>query len=118
MSNHGFNPNYNYFEKNNKLMIRIEVPGNIEFIKTEIKYSDKFTIIEIKGKKKKDKEPADLGDNIFNSREYGEFIINIPIIKNIINKKGNITNKNGIIMIEYDLGKENKVFEFNGEDEI
>ena len=118
LSNHGFNPNYNYFEKNNKLMIRIEVPGNIEYIKTEIKYSDKFTIIEIKGKKKKDKEPADLGDNIFNSREYGEFIINIPIIKNIINKKGNITNKNGIIMIEYDLGKENKVFEFNGEDEI
>jgi HSP20 family molecular chaperone IbpA len=118
LSNHGFIPNYNYFEKNNKLMIRIEAPGNIEYIKTEIKYSDKFTIIEIKGKKKKDKEPADLGDNIFNSREYGEFIINIPIIKNIINKKGNITNKNGIIMIEYDLGKENKVFEFNGEDEI
>ena len=120
LRNNGFNPNYNYYEKDNKLIIRIEAPGNIEYIKSYIKYSDRFTIIEIKGKKNIDKEPEDLEDNIVNNREFGEFIINIPIIRTIRNKKCKIITKVGIIIVEYDLEEiknYNKIIDFNGNDD-
>ena len=118
LRNNGFNPNYNYYEKDNKLIIRVEVPGNVDYLSSDIRYSENFTIIQIKGKKKKDKEPEDFEDNIFNIREFGEFIINIPIIKTIRNRKCNIYDKKGVFIIEYELEDKNnyKIFEFNGDD--
>ena len=112
LRNNGFNPNYNYYEKDNKLIIKIEAPGNIEVI-SDVKYHDIYTVIEIKGKKNKDKEPEDFEDNIFNSREYGEFIIHIYLMKNIENKEPNIKVMSGIIIIEYNFFEyKNKIYEY------
>ena len=116
--NNGFNPTYNYYKKGNKIIIRIEAPGNIE-IKCDVKYSNDFTIIEINGKKSKDKEPQNFEDNIYNIREFGNFTINIPLLFNLANKTPNIVAKYGIIIIEYELQEEKpKVYVFNTDEEI
>ena len=63
-----------------------------------------YTVIKLSGKKKFDKEPKNNSDNIHTSREFGEFILDIPLktedyhIKNI---KPTIQEKKGVIMIEY-----------------
>ena len=123
LRNNGFNPTYNYFEINNKLHIRIEAPGNIDNkISYDIFYSGNLTIIEIKGKKMKDIIPEDINDNVINTREYGEFSIQIPLIKNLSHKEPNITIKKGLILIEYELENyDNKIsceFKSNDDDEI
>ena len=123
LRNNGFNPTYNYFEINNKLKIKIEAPGNIDNkISYNIFYSGNLTIIEIKGKKKKDIIPEDINDNVINTREYGEFSIQIPLIKNLSHKEPNIAIKKGLILIEYELENyNNKIsceFKTNEDDEI
>ena len=116
--NNGFNPSYNYYKKDNKIIIRIEAPGNIS-IKSDIKYEDKFTIIEIIGKKEKDIEPKNDEDNIFNGREFGNFSIHIPLLSNIANKSPNIIAKNGVLIVEYELQEEKpKVYKFELDEEI
>ena len=62
-----FNPYYNYYIKNNYLIIRIEAPGNVD-IEYNISYDAEYTIIELDGYKRLDKKPKNLTDNIFNSR--------------------------------------------------
>ena len=54
----GFEPTYNYYkkEKDNQIIIRVEVPGNFELL-PEIEYSGQYTKIKLTGEKKKDKEP-------------------------------------------------------------
>ena len=122
LRNNGFNPTYNFFEENNKLFIRIESPGNIDNkITYDVFYSGNMTIIEIKGKKLKDKKPGDYNDNVIDTREYGAFSIQIPLIKNIGNKKPNIEIKKGLILLEYELENYNNEipYEFNSnEDEV
>ena len=116
--NNGFNPNYNYYKKGNKLIIKAEIPGNYS-LKCEKKYSGNFTIIELKGNKCKDKEPEKIEDNIHNTREYGDFIIDIPLILNLYDKDPIIEKKNGIIKIEYEIREETKIFyEFKIDEEI
>jgi len=116
--NNGFNPNYNYYKKGNKLIIKAEIPGNYS-LKCEKKYSGNFTIIELKGNKYKDKEPEKIEDNIHNTREYGDFIIDIPLILNLYDKDPIIEKKNGIIKIEYEIREETKIFyEFKIDEEI
>ena len=113
LRSNGFNPQYNYFERDNKIIVRIEVPGNSK-ITTDIKYSGLLSIIEIKGKKWKDKIPENFNDNLLNTREFGEFIIHIPLLKDFANKKPNIFKKEGIIIIEFDLvdNYNNIIYEF------
>ena len=77
MKSNGYDPPYNYFILNNKLIIRIECPGN-HSVKPDCKYSGEYTIITIKGNKKNDKKPEKIEDNIYNIREFGNFCINIP----------------------------------------
>ena len=96
---------YNYYKKGNKIIIRVEAPGNTD-LKTDVKYSESFIVIEIQGKKRKDNEPKYLEENLFNSREFGEFLISIPLNakdNNLKNKSPEINKKQGIIMIEYEL---------------
>ena len=110
LKENGFEPTYNFFKpKNeNKIIIRVEVPGNAE-IKCRFKYTGSNTIIQIIGKKKIDKEPKRLGDNIYNSREFGDFIINIPLKTEeykILNEEPNKRFVNGLFIIECRLEEE------------
>ena len=102
LRNNGFNPQYNVYEKDGKLKIRIEAPGNIE-IQYKIKYSDLYTVIELTGIKKIDIEPKTIEDNNYNSREFGEFTISIPTLKRLANKKPNFFDKNGLNIFEFEL---------------
>ena len=102
LRNNGFNPQYNVYEKDGKLKIRIEAPGNIE-IQYKIKYSNLYTVIELTGIKKIDIEPQRIEDNNYNSREFGEFTISIPTLKRLANKKPNFFDRNGLNIFEFEL---------------
>ena len=118
----GFIPAYNFYEKDDKFIIRIEAPGNCS-LSTSYYIKDEHSIIWIEGYKKKDKEPTKIKDNIYSNRKYGNFILKIPLKfneYNIKNEKPEIYIKNGIIMIEYKILKVENIIEYNirEEDEI
>ncbi len=50
-----FEPNYNYYKNNNKIIIIVEAPWNCTIVRL-IDYSGEYIIIRLNGKKKEDKE--------------------------------------------------------------
>ena len=117
LRNSGFNPDYNYYLKNNKLILKIECPGNIE-LSCNHRLIGKYNIIEIKGIKNKDKEPKDLKDNIYNSREFGKFSVDIPLMIDLENTKPKIIKKEGLFIIEFPIKlKKNNLVEYKEEEE-
>ena len=110
IKNNDYEPFYNYYKKKNKIIVRMECPGIVENINSNVYISGKYNFIVIKGVKKKDKEPDILEDNIYNSREYGNFCIKIPFILETIklkNKCEKVDKKNGIIILKYDIEEKN-----------
>ena len=106
-----FVPKYNVYTKDNKIIIKVEVPGNCD-IKDEVIQCDEYNIIKIKGEKKGDKEPEKPDDNIYNKREFGKFDFEIPLLKkefNIDYQKREITQEKGIIIIECKLNNQKKI---------
>ena len=117
LKSNGFNPCFNYYIKNNNLILKMEAPGNINII-CDHKLVDKYNIIEIRGRKNKDKEPINLKDNIFNGREFGEFSVDIPLMIDLENIKPNVSKKEGIFIIEFPLKSQiNRIFEYKNEDD-
>ena len=122
LKGNGFDPYYNYYKKNDNLMIRVEAPGNCD-IKPSIIYSGEYTVINLTGEKKKDKEPEKLEDNIHNTREFANYYLDIPLKTEeylISNDAPKIMEKKGVFMIQYKLDqkKESNKFELKEEDEI
>ena len=116
----GFDPTYNYYRKDNKIIVRLEAPGNCK-LNSSIEYSGEYTIIKIYGNKKKDKEPEKLEDNLFNSREIGDFSVDIPLKADdftLENKEPNIRDMKGVIILEYNLIEKNKRTEYEEEDDL
>ena len=111
LNTNGFEPPYNYYKKDDKIIIKIEAPGNSS-IKSNVDYAGEYKIIRLTGNKKKDKEPAKLEDNLFNSREFGTFSLDIPL-KNedflIKNENPDITEKRGVLLLEFKLEEKNPV---------
>ena len=117
LKSNGFNPCFNYYIKNNNLILKMEAPGNINIVCNH-KLVDKYNIIEIRGRKNKDKEPINLKDNIFNGREFGEFSVDIPLMIDLENIKPNISKKEGIFIIEFPLKSQiNRIFEYKNKDD-
>ena len=118
----GFEPTYNYYKKDDKIIIRVEAPGNSS-IKSNVDSVGEYKIIRLKGNKKKDKEPDKLEDNLFNSRESGLFSLDIPL-KNedflLKNELPTYSEKRGVFIIEFKLEEKkiDKGFEVNEDDEI
>ena len=105
----GFMPLYNYYRKEDKLIIRLEAPGNCSLSATVINLGE-YVTIRIEGNKKKDKEPEDLKTNIYNNREIGDFSLDIALKANEYNLKNEepkIIDKKGVFVIEYTI-EENK----------
>ena len=116
----GFEPSYNYYKKDDKIIIRVEIPGNSS-IKTTIRHDGEYTFIRLTGTKKKDKEPEKPEDNIFNSREIGNFALNIPLKTDeylIKNEKPKIEEKKGVVILQFKLEEMNTEAEFNEEESI
>ena len=101
----GFEPKYNIFEKGNKIIIRVEAPGNCNLI-SKIEIQGEYNVIKIYGEKKKDKEPENLDKNIFTSREIGHYILEIPLKFDEYHLKTQtpkIDYIRGVYIIEYEL---------------
>ena len=116
----GFEPKYNYFKKDDKIIIRVEVPGNCNF-NVKLSHTGEYTIIKINGIKRKDLEPLNIEDNIHNTREFGEFNINILIKTEdffIKNQKPEQILKNGVLIISYLIDETQNSIKLSTEDEI
>ena len=101
----GFEPNYNIFCKDDKIIVRVEAPGNCE-LKSKIEIQGEYNVIKIYGEKKKDKEPENLDKNIFNSREIGQYSLEIPLKfaeYHLKTKPPSINNMRGVFILEYEL---------------
>ena len=72
-----FEPNYNCYKKDDKIIIRVEVPGNCN-IKTKTEHSGEYTLLRIEGTERKDKEPEKPEENLYNSR-VGNFSFNVSL---------------------------------------
>ena len=122
LKTNGFEPVYNIYKKEDKLIIRVEASGNSS-IKSEIFFSGEYTFIKLSGIKKPDKEPHNLRDNIFNSREFGNYTLNIPIKTSdflLKNEEPSYVEKKGVFIMEYKLDekKESKGYNLEEKDEI
>ena len=105
----GFEPKYNVFKKDNKIIIRVEAPGNCPMVAEKIVQGELF-IIRLSGEKKKDIVPEKLEDNIYNKREIGKFFLDIPLSSKeyiFSEKPPTFDYHSGVQFIEYELkGKE------------
>ena len=101
----GFMPLYNYYKKDNNIVVRVEAPGNCE-LSSKTHYSGEYVILRIEGNKKQDKEPAKLEDNIRYNREFGVFTLDI-YLKNdeylLKNEDPDIDCKKGVFILKYQL---------------
>ena len=123
LRSNGFNPCYNIYKKDNKIILKLEIPGNKK-IESAIDYQGDCNVITVKGQKKLDKEPEKLEDNIYTNREFGEFTIDIPLKISdyrIVNKAPKFQKEEGITYIEYELSNKNIIhasFHYETDDEI
>ena len=120
----GFEPAYNFFKNGEILEIRVELPGNVKPNVHRPEFHGENTIILIEGKKNRDKEPKNKEDNINDTRDYGDFNIDIIFktedfkIKPAIKKQD---LKKGILFLQYDLEddkSEDKVTTVQDDEEI
>ena len=119
----GFEPTYNYYRKDKKLIIKIEAPGNSSINSITVEDVDSYKLIRIKGIKKRDKEPAKDNENLGITREFGNFLLEIVLKPDnyiIKNEDPNISEKKGVIFVEFGIEERKKGGEFivKEEDEI
>ena len=111
----GFEPMYNIYSKDDKIIVRVEAPGNCT-LKSKIEIQGEYNVIKLTGEKMKDKEPENSDKNIFNLRENGKYVLEIPlkIGEYRLRSKAPIQDyKRGVYILEYDL----ETFD-NGTEEI
>ena len=118
----GFEPTYNCYKKDNKIILKIEASGNSIINSTQIDEYNGYKLIRVNGHKKMDKDPPKDEDIIFNTREFGNFLIDIPIKPDYLirNEDPKIYEKKGLIFIEFILDEKKKGGQYllNEEDEV
>ena len=117
----GFEPNYNYYKLGNKLIVRMEAPGN-SIVDSKLDYAGEYTFIRLSGKKNEDKNTKEI-NNIRSTREFGEFHLDIPLKTEdfaISSNPPEFSRKQGLLIFEYILEekKDKYHFEINEEDEV
>ena len=123
LRSNGFNPCYNVYKKDNKIILKFETPGNVS-LSYDYNIEGSYNIITVKGKKDIDKDIESEKDNIFNNREFGEFTIDIPLKLSeyrLSNELPKSHKKEGITYIEYGLCNNNIIhasFHLDTDDEI
>ena len=114
----GFEPTYNIYKKEDKIIVRVEVPGKTT-IKAGLEISGEYNIIKIMGEKKLDKEPGKLDDNIHNTREYGNFYLDLHLKTEeylLSQEEPEINDKKGVYIFEFNLAKKAGMKEYNNND--
>ena len=119
LKGNGFVPNYNYYQIDDKLILRIEAPGNIK-CETKMDYSGECTVLRVSGNKLPDKEPKN-NANLYSTREFGEFNVCV-LLKTaeyqIANESPKLALKNGLLICEYKLDKGNGANKIELDDEV
>ena len=114
----GFEPTYNIYKKEDKIIVRVEVPGKTA-IKAGLEISGEYNIIKIMGEKQLDKEPGKLDDNIHNTREYGNFYLDLHLKTEeylLSQDEPEIKDKKGVYIFEFKLAKKAGMKEYNNND--
>ena len=109
LKGNGFEPTYNCYKKGNKIIVRVEVPGNMN-LTASLEHNSSYNIIRVNGNKKKDKDPQKNEDMIFTNREFGKFSFDIPLNPEdcVKNAEPIIKEKKGLVMIEFELEEAKK----------
>ena len=118
LKGNGFEPTYNCYKRDNKIIVRVEVSGNKD-LKVSQEHNSSYNIIKVEGEKKKDKEPEKNDDVMFTNREFGKFSLDIPLSPEfcIKNSRPKIEDKKGLIIIEFELEESVKTGELKTKDE-
>ena len=119
LKGNGFEPTYNYYKKDGYIKIRVETPGNTS-IQCKLEFSGEYTIIRITGNKNLDIEPKIINENIYNTREFGLFDLNIFLKTedyNLKNKKPEVVYKKGLTIISYELEELTEKYEYPNQEE-
>ena len=106
LKSNGYEPSYNCYKKDNEIIITVEAPGDSHLIDTKFLRSEGYTFIRIIGIKNRDKEPKLIESSIYNSRESGDFILDIPFKYEDFwfkNKRPITYQKDGLIIIKCEL---------------
>ena len=105
-----FEPKYNIFKENNKIIVRVEIPGH-STIQSDIVDGEHYNYIKLTGKKLKDSKPEKMEDNIHNFRDFEDFSLEIPISKDhhLSRDYPSYQKVDGLHIIEYKLN-EKQVF--------
>ena len=114
-----FEPTYNIYKKDNKIIVRFEAPGNND-IKSGLELSGEYNIIKITGEKKLDVEPEKLDDNIHNTREYGKFYLDLHLKTEeylLSQEKPRIKDSKGVYILEFNLAKKAEMEEYKNHEE-
>ena len=121
LKGNGFEPTYNCYKKDDKIIVRVEVSGNKD-LKASQEHNSLYNIIKVEGEKKKDKEPEKNDDVMFTNREFGKFSLDIPLSPEfcIKNSQPKIQDKKGLVIIEFELEESIKAgkLELKEEEEV
>ena len=120
LKGNGFEPTYNCYKiGDNKIIVRVEVPGNVD-ITASLEHNASYNIIRVNGEKKKDKEPKKNEDMIFTNREFGKFTFDIPLNPEdcVKNTEPKMVIKMGLVIIEFELEIAKKIGSIQTNEEI
>ena len=118
LKGNGFEPTYNCYKKDDKIIVRVEVSGNKD-LKASQEHNSLYNIIKVEGEKKKDKEPEKNDDVMFTNGEFGKFSLDIPLSPEfcIKNSQPKIQDKKGLVIIEFELEESIKAGELESKEE-
>ena len=98
----GFEPKYDYYIKEEKFYINIELPGEYDELDGEMQKEGAYTFITINGIKKNNSSNDGI-TNFFNKRDYGNFSIRIKLEKVNLKDEPEFELKDGIGRFIYEL---------------
>ena len=98
----GFEPKYDYYIKDDKIFVNIELPGEYDEIEGELEKEGAYQFITISGNKKNNNS-NDGATNFFNKRDYGNFSIRIKLEKVNLIDNPEFTLEKGIGCFIYPL---------------
>ena len=113
----GFEPKYEYYISDDKLIISLEMPGKFEKTKYAKESKGSYTYIKISGIKMNEKEDNlkknEQKENSFNNKEYGEFNTTIKLENiSLDSEKPKISKKDGITTFIFQIKKDEEETEF------
>ena len=104
LKSNGYEPSYNVIKQGKEIFIMVEAPGDCQITKPKVFCSEGYFIVRIVGNK--NKEPVNKGTTIYDSRESGKFILEVPFKLDefwLKNKASVYEGKKGMFIVKLEL---------------